>query len=114
MAVSAMAYVGEGNFNYHGRSFYSNGVGAYCEKVFDPRFAPIKSNDLRELRNTRFDGRCDVGYAEGPFNFRGESFYANSHGAFCRYSYYHNNFREASGREAQIVFNGRYDGICRN
>lgn len=114
MSASAWAYLGEGNFNYQRRSFYSNGVGAYCERSqYHPEYRELGRREAREIDRTQFDGICADGYAQGPFNFRGRSYYANTEGHYCMHYDYHREFREFSEREARTVFNGYYDGICR-
>lgn len=113
--VPALAAVREGNFNYRGQSFYSNGVGAYCQRhQYHYDFPELSYYDARELNYTRFDGMCAEGPAEGGMNYRGRSYYANAEGHYCQYRYYRNDLREVDGWEAQQLFRKIFDGTCRD
>lgn len=112
-SIDAHAWLREGPFNLRGLTYFSNGVGAYCQKSIYDYTAPMLTPwEERELYRLQFHGLCDDGYALGPFNFRGRSFYASRGGAFCEFRYYDYRLREISDHEAQIVFRGRYNGYC--
>lgn len=109
----ALAALREGPFNFRGNSYFSNGQGAYCVKSqFDSRLPQLTPWEAQELRRMNFNGQCDDGFAEGPFNFRGRSYYANNQGAYCEFRYFDNRLKEMSYAEAQTIFNGRFDGYC--
>lgn len=108
------AAVREGNFNYQQRSYYSNGVGAYCQRhQYHYEYSELNYWDVNELRYTQFDGMCDEGYAQSGMNYQGRSYYANAQGHYCSFPYFRPELRQIDYYEAQVLFQKIYDGVCR-
>ena len=115
IGLSAFATLREGPFNYRNSSYFSNGVGAYCQKsVYDSRLPQLTRWEADELRYMQFHGICDDGYGQGPFSYRGRSYYANKDGSYCQFRSYNHALPEFDTRQMQYATRGKFAGYCQN